>query len=173
LDNSARVLALGFAFVVDGKVHNGRNFTSGEFSSIFKKDREPAQLSSPTGLVTLEGLGCPDQRKRMFEELAGNAAFLVNMLNFQTIGFAGDIVQFADELSPIFRQAIEDNWSYPNQAEVDIEYNPFGEWAVAVGAASLILEQLFALPKLNDNEAEKLPFGIGLFDLIDELSGVS
>ena len=95
------------------------------------------------------------------------------MLNVQTIGFAGDIVQFADELSPIFRHAIEANWSYPNQAEVEIEYNPFGEWAVAVGAASLILEQLFALPKLNDNETERLPFGIGLFDLIDELSGMS
>lgn len=167
LDKTVRGLAVGMAFVIDGKVHYGHNYTSGEFSSVFKRDVAVTQFSIRNRQEVAVGFSDPAQRRRIFDELMDNVALVANLLNVRTVGVAGDIVRFQDEITPILDAAIRRNWSYPDQAEVEITYTPFGEWSVAYGAAALIIEQLFALPKVNEDETQTLPVGIELFDLID------
>lgn len=169
-NNEIRGLAVGTAFVIDGKVHYGQNFTSGEFSSIFKRDDDITQFSIKDSQEAALGISDPARRQGVFEELADNVALVVNLLNLRSVGFAGDIVQFRQELTPVVKEAIRRNWSYPDQADVDIGFTPFGEWAVAYGAAAVIIEQLFALPKVTDEQSQALPVGIGLFDMIDAVA---
>lgn len=169
-NREVRGLAVGMAFVIDGKVHYGHNYTSGEFSSIFKRDTDVTQFSIHESKEVALGVSDPERRQAVFEELADNIALVANLLNLRTVGFAGDIVQFRDELTPTLEEAIQRNWSYPDQAEVDIAYTPFGAWAVAYGAAAVVIEQLFALPKVTEEEGQSLPVGIGLFDLVDTVA---
>ena len=171
-NREVRGLAVGMAFVIDGKVHYGHNFTSGEFSSVFKRDTNVTQFSIHDSKEAALGVSNAERRGKVFEELLDNVALVVNLLNLRAVGFAGDIVEFRDELTPVLEEAIRRNWSYPDQAEVDISYTPFGEWAVAYGAAALIIEQLFALPKVTEDEHHSLPVGIGLFDLIDSFGAL-
>lgn len=170
-DREVRGLAVGMAFVIDGKVHYGSNFTSGEFSSVFKRDEDVTQFSIQDRKEVDLGVSDTARRRDVFEELGDNIALVVNLLNLRTVGFAGDIVQFRNELTPLLYQAIRRNWSYSDQAEVDITYTPFGEWAVAYGAAAVIIEQLFALPKVTERADHSLPIGISLFDSIDSVAG--
>lgn len=167
----SRVLAIGLAFVIDGKLHYGQNFTSGEFSSILKKDHNPTQFSTPNQEAVFLGISDHSQRKHIFHELAENIAFLTNILNLGTIGIAGDVAEYHQELTDALTESIEQNWSYKQQAQVEIVVTPFREWAVAYGAAAFVIERLFALPKMNDVQDQQLEMGIELFDLIDEIGG--
>jgi len=165
----SRVLAVGMAFVIDGKLHYGQNFTSGEFSSIFKKDGNPTQFSTPNQEAVFLGITDHTMRKQIFYELADNIAFLTNILNLGTIGIAGDVAEYQEELTQALKLSIEKNWSYEKQAQVAIVVTPFREWAVAYGAAAFVIERLFALPKMNDVQDQQLEMGIELFDLIDSI----
>ena len=166
----SRGLAIGMAFVIDGKVHYGHNFTSGEFSSAFKRDENPTQFSVAHRSELDQPLDDPQIRQRLFQELADNIALVANLLNLESVGFAGDIVQYRDELAPVLRDSIRRNWSYPDQAQVEVSFTPFEEWAVAHGAAALVLEQLFVRASEGDEQARSLPAGIELFDVIEAFS---
>ncbi|KGE72790.1 ROK family transcriptional regulator [Spirochaeta lutea] len=172
LDQVHHGLAVGFAFVIDGKVHYGHNFASGEFSSVFKRDSFLSQFSLSSDQDILQIESSPILRKRIFEELAANAALPFNLLNLHAIAIAGDMVAYEKELTPIFEKAIRDNWSYPDQTDIQVSFTPFGPWAVAHGAAALIIEQLFALPKIEDVDGEIRPVGIHLFQMIEEMEAV-
>jgi hypothetical protein len=169
LDQVHHGLAVGFAFVIDGKVHYGHNFASGEFSSVFKRDSFLSQFSLSSDQDILQIESSPILRQRIFEELAANAALPFNLLNLHAIAIAGDMVSYETELTPIFEKAIRENWSYPDQTDLIINFTPFGQWAAAHGAAALIIEQLFALPKIEDVDGETRPVGIHLFQLIEEI----
>lgn len=134
---------------------------------MFKRDNDLTQFSIHDSKEVAPGLSDAERRQEILHELMDNVALMVNLLNLRAVGFAGDMVQFRDQFTPIVEEAFRHNWSYPDQAEVDITHTPYGEWAVACGAAALIIEQLFALPQVTDNEEHSLPVGIGLFDLID------
>ena len=144
-DFETPAMGIGIGIVIDGQLHYGSSFSSGEFKSVFKEDLHLTQFRMEEPEEIRDPNAAPDFRGRMLSELGKNVAFLYNMLNLNKIGIAGDLVAYESELTPAIHAAIEANWSYPNQAAIKITYTSFGRWAVAYGAAALVLEQLFGI----------------------------
>lgn len=163
-DYETPAMGIGVGLVINGQVYYGSGFSPGEFKSVLKQDLHLTQfrLDAPEDIRDINQ--DPAYRSHLFSELARNVAYLYNMLNLSRIGIAGDLVSYEEELNPALTQAIRHNWSYSEQAQIKISYTNLGRWAVAFGAAALVLERLFGLP--NVYEADKLPSGIELFEKI-------
>ncbi len=138
-------IAVGIGFVVDGKVYYGSNYTAGEFRSIFINGLSHNQFS----LSDDEIINVNNDRgifNKFLKELASNIALLVNTLGFDDIFFGGFKNDFIEDVIPVFKKAIQDNWAYSNQITCEIKSFTFEDMAVAYGAGGMILEHLFTIP---------------------------
>jgi len=143
-DSDERI-SLGMGIVFDGKVFHGKQFSSGEFKSIFWQDHqaETSQFSySKEDLMTLKSN--KDLRIGLFREISKNIAFLTNTLNLNHIYIGGDIRPYWNEFSPILEEEIQLNWSYPDQVRCQCNLSSQDEYAAAYGAAAMHLERVFA-----------------------------
>jgi predicted NBD/HSP70 family sugar kinase len=153
-------IAVGFAFVLNGKVHYGEDFSAGEFQSILWKEPNQGQFS-------LTDAASRTVRKdhavltKVLRELCAHIAFLVNMLNLTCVVFGGEISTYRDELSRLLREEIRRNWSYENTVRCSIEFATLGEKAVAYGAAGMFLERFFSIPDFVDSTEQKIASKIG------------
>ena len=76
------------------------------------------------------------------DELARNAAMLVNTMDFARVYVGGDIEAPEVDFPALLRRRLEDNWMYPIPKDVEIRYSSLGGRAVAYGAAGMILDRL-------------------------------
>ena len=130
-------IAVGFGFVINGKVHYGDDFSAGEFQSILWEEPNQGQFSvSDEESRTIRRDAAVLQK--VFRELCGHIAFLVNALNLSCVVIGGEISAYRDELTTTLRQEIRRNWSYENEVDCAIEFATLGDRAVAYGAAGKI-----------------------------------
>ena len=152
-------IAVGMGMVLNGKVHYGEGFSSGEFQSILWNEPNHGQFSiSDEDSKRIEA--DKEVRSGVIGELSSHIAFLVNILNLTSVVIGGEIIKYRDEIVPVLRKEIQKNWSYPNQVECSIEFATMGDMAVAYGAAGMFLERFFSIPEIADGPARK-PTGIG------------
>ena len=78
------------------------------------------------------------------DELARNAAMLINTMDFERVYVGGDIEALDVDFPSLLRRRLEDNWMYPFPKEVEIRYSSLGGKAVAYGAAGMILDRLIS-----------------------------
>ncbi len=153
-------IAVGLAFVLNGKVHYGEDFSAGEFQSIQWKEPNQSQFS-------LSDAAARRIRKdhavlmKVLRELCAHIAFLVNVLNLTCVVFGGEISVYRDEVTEILREEIRRNWSYDNTVECAIEFATLGDKAVAYGAAGMFLERFFSIPDVVDSTEQKIASKIG------------
>ncbi|HTP58774.1 MAG TPA: ROK family transcriptional regulator [Spirochaetia bacterium] len=153
-------IAVGLAFVLNGRVHYGEDFSAGEFQSILWKEPNQGQFS-------LTDAASRTIRKdhavlaRVLRELCAHIAFLVNMLNLTCVVFGGEVSAYKDELRRILPEEIRRNWSYENTVDCSIEFATLGEKAVAYGAAGMFLERFFSIPDFVDSTEQKIASKIG------------
>jgi len=153
-------IAVGFAFVLNGKVHYGEDFSAGEFQSILWKEPNLGQFS-------LSDAAARTIRKdravllKALRELCAHIAFLVNVLNLTCVVFGGEIAAYRDEVTKILREEIQRNWSYSNAVECAVEFATLGDKAVAYGAAGMFLERFFSIPDVVDTTEQKIASKIG------------
>ncbi len=143
-------VGVGFSFVFGGKVYRGSNFTAGEFRSLFCKRGNNSQFSLKDE-ETYKIHTTPEIRRRFLRELSRHIALLSNSLNLPTIFIGGDIEPYADEFIPTLTQEQQRNWAYTGIYEVPLEVSlsTHGKNAVAIGAAGMMLEELFDVPALQ------------------------
>ncbi|MGD9212104.1 MAG: ROK family transcriptional regulator [Desulfobacteraceae bacterium] len=154
-------LAVGMGVVIDGKVHHGGTFSAGEFRSIlWKKDNINQFSISNTASLKIE----KDSkiRKRLFTELSKHIALFVNTLNLSHVFIGGDVLPYQDDLANLLNKEIQNNWVYSNQVDCSIHFSSPAHLSVAFGAASMILNQLFADREIQGQEGLRLPLGIDL-----------
>ncbi|MBI9097388.1 MAG: ROK family transcriptional regulator [Spirochaetaceae bacterium] len=147
-NNSYWGIAVGMGFVINGKVYSGSTGSAGEFQSILWKKGNEGQLS----LTNEEALKITKDKKIMkkaFQELSSHIAFLVNTLNLSNIIIGGEIVEYKEMLKPILEEEIQNNWSYPSKVNFTIDFSSQGKFAVAYGAAGMILEKIFSIPEIS------------------------
>lgn len=136
-------IGVGFGIVLGGKVYSGAHGNAGEFRSTFCDGPGELQLSLPKDrLIRLDS-----DREALFEaadELARNAAMLVNTMDFERVYVGGDIEALDVDFPSILRRRLEENWMYPFPKEVEIHYSSLGGKAVAYGAAGMILDRLIS-----------------------------
>jgi len=155
-------IAVGFAFVLNGRVHYGDDFSAGEFQSILWKEPNQGQFS-------LSDAAARRIRKdravllKVLRELCAHIALLVNMLNLTCVVFGGEISAYRAEVTKILREEIRRNWSYDNAVDCAIEFATLGDKAVAYGAAGMFLERFFSIPDFVDSTEHKIASKIGAF----------
>ncbi|NLC92114.1 MAG: hypothetical protein GX677_01385, partial [Treponema sp.] len=92
-----------------------------------------------------------DELYSVFYELAQHIAFLVNTLNLQLVCICGIDKKYINLLEELIRERIKIQWAYDMKKNYDVHMASFGSIAVAYGAASMFLEQLFSLPDISVN----------------------
>ena len=138
--------AIGMGIVIDGKVHYGRNFSAGEFKSIFAGDDKYTQIlaagGSPSDIRT-DTLKFKD----FAEELGRNLALLVNTFALSDCFVGGELdSEQTRMISGLLKKEFDRNWSYAGDSSCRIRTSSLGEKAVAYGAASMIIDRLFRIP---------------------------
>jgi len=134
---------VGMGIVIGGRVHYGRDFSAGEFRSVFRSPENKGQFSlSEEDAFRLEE--DPAVLARFFRELSRNIAMLVNTFNLDHVFLGGDIERYEGEIQPVLAGEIQANWPYPGGVHCAIRFSSLGEKAVAYGAAGMVLHRLFA-----------------------------
>ena len=134
---------VGMGIVIGGRVHYGRDFSAGEFRSVFRTPDNQGQFSlSEEEAFRLEE--DPAVLARFFRELSRNIAMLVNTFNLDHVFLGGDIERYEREFEPVLAEEIQFNWPYPGDVQCAIRFSSLGEKAVAYGAAGMVLHRLFA-----------------------------
>jgi predicted NBD/HSP70 family sugar kinase len=160
--------AVGLGIVVNGTLIRGNDYSAGEFQSIFWKQGNLSQFSIDDG-VMMHFDQHPEAIATAVQELAANVAFLANSLDVSKVVLGGGIEKYGSKVVNAIQQAIEANWSYPNQITCDVHLNEAGEYVVAAGAAAMFLEKLFSLPPLQVETAEEDPAELVGYDLFESL----
>jgi predicted NBD/HSP70 family sugar kinase len=134
---------VGMGIVIGGRVHYGRDFSAGEFRSVFRTPDNKGQFSlSEEDAFRLEE--DPAVLSRFFRELSRNIAMLVNTFNLDHIFLGGNIERYEREIQQVLAEEIQFNWPYPGGVRCAISFSSLGEKAVAYGAAGMVLHRLFA-----------------------------
>jgi predicted NBD/HSP70 family sugar kinase len=134
---------VGMGVVIGGRVHYGRDFSAGEFRSVFRTPGDKGQFSlSPEETFRVEE--DPAILSRFIRELSRNIAMLVNTFNLDHVFLGGDIERYEGEIQPVLAEEIQANWPYPGGVHCTIRFSSLGEKAVAYGAAGMVLHRLFA-----------------------------
>jgi predicted NBD/HSP70 family sugar kinase len=136
-------VGVGFGIVVNGKVHYGSNYSSGEFRSVLCTKPDGMQVSIPRSDLS-RILEDPSVLERFSSELARNIAMLANTLDVDKVFIGGDIETSGFDFCSVLEKAIEDNWMYPIPKHIDIQYSSLGAKAVAFGAAGMFTHWLFS-----------------------------
>ena len=152
--------AIGMGIVIDGKVHYGRNYSAGEFRSIFAgEDTNGQTLSAAGGNTAIHHDSALFQE--FAEELGRNLALLVNTFSLSDCFIGGDLnAEQTAVLSRVLKQEFDRNWSYAGDSACRIRTSSIGDNAVAYGAASMIIDRLFRIPDFREQGSEDLIYPI-------------
>lgn len=154
-------IAIGFGFVLNGKVHYGEGFSAGEFQSILWEPPNQGQFS----LRDEESKRIKEDRKildQVLRELSSHIAFHVNALNLTSVVIGGEIAAYRDTLTEMLEEEIQKNWSYENKVDCAIEFATLGDRAVAYGAAGMFLERFFSIPDVVESAELRTSNKIGV-----------
>ncbi len=135
--------AVGIGIVLNGRVHYGHRYSSGEFRSVFCTSDSKGQFS----LSDEEAFHIEENHEvlqRFIRELAKNIALMVNTFNLSRVFLGGDIERYKREVQTVLSEEIEKNWPYPDEVRCKILFSSLGDKAVAYGAAGMVLHRLFA-----------------------------
>ncbi|MDC7224766.1 MAG: ROK family transcriptional regulator [Spirochaetales bacterium] len=140
-------IAVGLGIVIDGKIHYGKNFSAGEFSSVFRDPLKEGQFN----IDSEEGFRIerdPEVLDQFIGELSKNISLLINSFNISQVFFGGDIEKYQLQVQKTLAEEVQMNWPYPNRVECEIRFSSQGEKSVAYGAAGMMLDKLFSDPEL-------------------------
>jgi predicted NBD/HSP70 family sugar kinase len=136
-------IGVGFGIVLGGKVYSGAHGNAGEFRSSFCEGHGELQLSLPKSMLARLDSD-RDVLAAAVDELARNAAMLINTMDFERVYVGGDIEALDANFPSLLHRRLEDNWMYPFPKDVEIRYSSLGGKAVAYGAAGMILDRLIS-----------------------------
>ena len=140
-------IGLGLGIVIGGAVYYGTTGAAGEFRSVYWHPGYTNQFAIPDNEAR-DILNRPDALPRFVEELAAHVALLVNVLDLGAVYLGGDIATIGDYLRGAIISAIDNNWPYDEKKGCSVELASLDADIVAVGAAAMVLEQIFGEPVL-------------------------
>ena len=162
VSDSKKNLSIGMGIVMDGKIVKGPEGYAGEFRSLFLDQSADSQFasehSSPDSLK--------DETDAVIAELSRHVAFLVNVLNIQSVYIGGIEQEYASKIEKMIEERVSVQWIYGRKKDFAIKTATFGGLAVAYGAASMFIEQIFSLPNLMHPEKN----GSYLLEYLDFMS---
>lgn len=163
LGDSTHLLAIGLGIVIDNKVHYGKQYLAGEYQSPQYIEGNKTQFSISNNEIELIQSDL-ELINKVKCELSRDLAFLVNVLNLTQITIGGDLVQFFDILKPCLESEIQKNSSYKGLNTFTIEKASKGIDSIALGAASMLRENLFITYENNNENPWEQKVGIDLLN---------
>jgi len=149
-------ISVGLGLVINGTVHYGDGYLSGEFRSIFKEDKQQGQFAVEE--ENLQNLEKNDQLlDRFFTELSKNIALLANAFNLSEIFLGGDIEKYRSRIFEIMQREIGLNWPYQFKVSREIRFSSLGDKSVAFGAAGMVLNRLLVDFDPNKGAESRFP----------------
>ena len=172
LEVNEEVTGIGCGIVINGQVYRGANMCAGEvglilpsISNLYHKDTLVVQESILLDLVEgdvekittdilLKAVKQNDRLAlRMLEDLGeilgDEIVRMVNLLNPEMIILGGDIADASEFILEPIRNTIRRKALDAVSNVVKVEISSFGNYAVAVGAASLVLQQVYREPGVD------------------------
>ncbi len=141
-------VSVGLGLVIGGRVHLGASCSAGEFRSVFRTSETRSQFSLPD--ETMRRAAHDEAAFReVAREIGRNVALLVNTLDLSHVFIGGSVEKHRSILIPILEEEVQKNWPY-GKKPLTIEMSELGELIVAYGAASMVLEEMFSLPEIEE-----------------------
>jgi len=155
--------AVRLGLVLNSTVYYGRDFSAGEFRSVFWRQGNKSQFALANKDIKLIPDN-PEIYEQFAAELADNIAFIVNVLNLKHIFLGGFLRSGTVDLCALFKKAIIANNAYPELVNCEVLFSSMGDNAVAYGAACHYLLKMFfkedsQVP--NGNSYEHIPLYTG------------
>ena len=150
-----RGFGLGMGLVVDGRVHYGREFSSGEFRSPFWEPERGGQFGLQDEVVARVDTD-PDALDALVSEMAISLAFLVNTLDLSHVFLEGIFARDFDRHAATVAEYMERYWPYPGTPNCAILRASGGEHALSQSAAALAQHDYYGRTTANDNERNEI-----------------
>ena len=146
-DDQLYGFSAGLGLCLNQRIYHGKHYYAGEFRSLFWKGEKDGQFSLPKQNLP-EVHKSIEVRATLFHEFASQIALFTNTLDCESIYICGDLERYAHEFNPILEHHIRTNWSYEHQKpkSISLQISSFGENAVSVGAAAMVLHHFFSVP---------------------------
>jgi len=166
LEATVKNLSIGIGLLINGEIVTGPECYSGEFRSILCQKGFRGQLYSGDENLDLEKMS-EAQLEVLFAELAQHIAFLVHILNIQSVCIGGGINDKYEEIiESQIKKRIDYQWPYSFPKNYNVYKSAFNKIAVAYGAASMVIEQFFKEPNLSGNSDDQVSLLIFLQNLV-------
>lgn len=160
----SRQISVGTGLIINGKIYKGNDFSAGEFRSLLWNGNKDGQfLAEEEDLAKSAADSGADS---IFYELALHVAFLVNMLNLETVYIGGLPSDYAEKLAEMINKRIVYQWPYDATHHCEVRLSSLGHLAVAYGAAGMFIDRFFALPSL----ASPLGTGPSILESLSEIN---
>jgi DNA-binding transcriptional ArsR family regulator len=141
--SAASTMRVGTGIVLDGRVYHGRTYEAGEFRSV----RWRAGSSSELDRSGTAGLS----------ELLESLAVPVSMLRPDRLVFGGDLAREEDAIRELLAGPLAGSYVNPDVSGCPLVAAAEGAFAIADGAARMLVERLFAVPTVDYPRPAGLP----------------
>jgi predicted NBD/HSP70 family sugar kinase len=141
-------VGIGLGLILDGIVQYGGNVANGEFYTSDWCGDDLSQTSmTATELVATQ---LDDKlRRRFIQELLSNLTPIISMLNPEAVLFAGELRERFEEIHEELRVSANLRYLRSRIPASTFDKTSFEDDEVAAGAASMVLERLFEVPRFE------------------------
>lgn len=144
-------MSLGFGLVIDGKVYAGNGKSAGDFKSAFWRSGNRSQVGiSDDEMRTIDS--DDDVLEKYIEEILVNLSVLTSVFNPSKIIIGGDTEKYSKMIDKILQSRLKDRYIGLKWGEGLFRTSSFGEMAVAVGAAGMLLEKYYRGAGLSEED---------------------
>ncbi len=145
---SPRHLGIGMGVVAGGALQYGSSHSAGEFHSANWQGGEMTQLGiSAEDLLRLDE--DPQLLDLFLKEVLCNLSPIVSVLDPSAVYFGGELRTAFPRILHLLDTALADRYMAFRRESCDLRCSTYGEDEVAVGAAGMFIERLFAMPRFG------------------------
>lgn len=145
---STRNLGIGMGVITGGELQYGSSHSAGEFHSADWQGGEMTQL----GLSAEELRRIDDDPQildQFLSEVLCNLSPIVSVLDPAAVYFGGELRAAFPRILHLLDTKLADRYMALRRENCDLRCSTYGEDEVAVGAAGMFIERLFALPRFG------------------------
>jgi len=144
-------LGFGLGLVMDYKIYGGSDSASGDFKSFHWRNTDPYQFGSEEAKASVKRFSgvLTDE---VLEELLLNFTPIISVLNPNRVVVGGDLYRYTNRINTLIMEKFSDRFFSKEISGCEFVESLNGQYDVAIGAASMMLELLFRTPDITETE---------------------
>jgi hypothetical protein len=142
-------MGVGMALVLGGKLHYGKRYAAGEFTSVLWRPGDGSQFGM--SFQEMARIQQDDEVYKTFvAELFESLKPVVSVFDPEAVFLHGDICARQDLVQTVYDERLDGLKKVMDRVACRLEFSSGGRMDVAHGAASMFLGKLFSVPELSD-----------------------